>query len=102
MSQDKFDRLESKIDKLDERLDVITVVLERNTGSLETHIKRTNLLEERLMKIDDEEIKPIQKHVALVSNGFKGIVWFCSIITAIASGLLLLSQAGLFDLPSFK
>lgn len=102
MSQDKLDRLENKIDKLDSRLDNIAIVLERNTVSLETHIKRTNLLEDYVKTMDEEEIAPIKRHVMIVSYGFKGIAWFCGIMTALASGLLLLSELGILDLPSFK
>ena len=42
------DRLENKIDKVQETLASIDKTLAVNTESLVTHIKRTNLLESRL------------------------------------------------------
>lgn len=44
-------RIEDKVDKLDGRLDKIEVTLARNTVSLEHHIKRTDALETRVESV---------------------------------------------------
>ncbi len=58
MYDNRFDKLEVKIDKLDERLDRIDVTLAKQNECLETHIKRTNLLEKEI-----EPIKAMQQQV---------------------------------------
>jgi hypothetical protein len=60
------------MEHLDTRLDSIDITMTRNTLSLEEHVKRTNLLEERM--------KPVEKHVevmnalAKLSVGILGVV----------------------------
>jgi chromosome segregation ATPase len=71
-----MDRIESKLDKLDERMDKLDNTLaeisislvklqaidERNTSSLEEHIRRTELLEQHQdeqMTILEEKLKPV-------------------------------------------
>jgi hypothetical protein len=75
---EKFDKLENKIDLITEKINSIDKTLDRNTVSLEVHIKRTNLLE--------EELKPIKSHVALMNNLAKIIV-FLGILAAIYKNL---------------
>ncbi len=48
-------RILDKLDEMDKRLDNIDVTLAKQHVSLEEHIKRTNLLEEKL--------DPVEKHV---------------------------------------
>lgn len=61
-------RLEHKIDVIAEKIGSIDVTLAKQHVSLAEHIKRTAILE--------KEIKPIQKHVAMVNGALKliGIV----------------------------
>lgn len=75
---DKFKRIEDKLDTVVEKIHSIDKTLERNTTSLEYHILRTNLLE--------ADLKPIKSHVTLMNNIFKIIIFF-SIITAIYKNL---------------
>lgn len=88
----KLDKLEEKIDKLDSRLDSIDKILVKNTDSLEYHIARTNKLEQYV----EVELKPIKYHVALMSLGFKGVAWACSIATGLASFIYMAKKLGLF------
>lgn len=59
-NENRFDKIDVKFEKLDERLLSIDKTLERNTVSLEEHMRRTSILE--------EQIKPISKHVAMVQG----------------------------------
>ena len=79
MSNDNFDRLENKLDKIQDSLSNVDKILAVNTESLITHIKRTNLLEERL----ERELKPVTTHVERVN----GILKFVLFLVAI-SGLI--------------
>jgi len=65
---DKFQRLESKLDTLSDKLVDIDKTLVRNTVSLEDHVRRTNLLEEKLA--------PVERHVAMI----QGIVKFIALM----------------------
>lgn len=71
MSDNK--RVEDKIDKIVEDISEIKVTMARNTGSLETHIRRTELLEGRL--------EPVEKQ----SNMILGAAKLIGIIAAIAA-----------------
>ena len=48
MSSDRLERIENKLDKVVDGIGVINVTLARNTSSLEEHVKRTNMLEEKI------------------------------------------------------
>jgi archaellum component FlaC len=60
-----LDRIENKIDKIDQRLDKVDQHLAVYNAQLEIHIKRTTQIE--------EELKPIELHVASVRNFFKWV-----------------------------
>jgi hypothetical protein len=82
--------LESKLDRLEDKLDQISVTLLVNTSSLEKHMLRTELQEKQL-EILKAEIVPITKHVSQVSGGLKvlGILSLVlSIVITIKSLLL--------------
>lgn len=70
--KERLDRLDSKIDKLDESLNKINITMIRNTDSLEYHIKRTDILQAEVKKID-EGIKPLEKHLHYVHGIAKGL-----------------------------
>ena len=91
----KLDKLEEKVDKLDSRLDSIERVLDRNTQSLEIHMKRTDTLEQYV----STELKPIKAHVAVVSLGFKGIAWACGIVAGIITFMYMIRDLGLIHWP---
>ena len=59
------DVLKMLLERLDQRLDNVDITLARLTVSVEEHVKRTNLLEKQIEKTNDE-IKPIQAHVAFM------------------------------------
>jgi len=68
------DRVESKIDIIQEKISLIERLMERNTVSLEHHIKRTDLLEEKL--------EPVENHVKLI-NGIVKILLGLAALTAL-------------------
>ena len=74
-------RLEAKLDKLDERLDSVDLILVRNTGSLEEHMRRRQLAEEAI-DILRRELKPVQTHVARVDGGLK-LLGILSVVLAV-------------------
>lgn len=62
---DKQDKLETKIDLITDRLNSIDVTLAKQSVILEEHVKRTNLLEDK--------IAPVEKHVLVLHAVFKMI-----------------------------
>jgi uncharacterized coiled-coil protein SlyX len=62
---DRFNRLEEKIDKIDDKLAKTNEILAAQHVSLEMHMKRTDLLEQKL--------EPVERHVAAVHTILKFI-----------------------------
>jgi hypothetical protein len=91
MSNDRFDKLESKVDRLDERLDTITVVLDRNTNSLQEHMRRSDANEAAIEEVK-KAMSPVVSHVQRITWAVRGIFWFVSILAAAA---LLAHQLGI-------
>lgn len=67
--KDLKDWLGPKFDKLEDEVVQIRIIQSSQASDLAHHIKRTNLLEERLEQIA-EEIKPVQNHVQKVNGAF--------------------------------
>ena len=78
----KFDKIEEKLDKISEHLSDIDKTLVRNTSSLDEHIRRTNLLEEKML--------PVEKHVTQVNGALKliGVISLLLSIFLALKGLL--------------
>jgi hypothetical protein len=91
---EKLDKVTGMLEKLDERMDSMSITLVRNTDSLEHHIARTNLLEEYVKT----EIDPIKKHVDMVRHGAQGVIWVAVALAGIAAFLVTLRELGLLKL----
>jgi predicted nucleic acid-binding Zn-ribbon protein len=70
-----LDRLESKIDKIDERLDRIEIQITKNTSSLEEHMRRTEALEEL--------VKPIHEDRLALYKGMKLLAWSVALLAGV-------------------
>jgi chromosome segregation ATPase len=81
-----LEKLDEKLDKVEERLSAIDITLAKNTQSLDEHIRRTELAEEAIIIIKDE-LKPIQKHVTQVHTVLQAI-GFISILVSIVVGIV--------------
>lgn len=79
----KFDKLDERMDKLDKNQSESNIILAKQEVSLSEHIKRTNLLEERL--------EPIEAHVQLV-NGILKTIGGIAVIVTIISGIVKILQ----------
>jgi hypothetical protein len=75
---DDLKRFEFKLDKIDQRINNIDVTLAAQHESLKDHIRRTNILE--------DQIKPIQKHVAMV-DGITKFIGLLGILAGIAEAV---------------
>ena len=72
-------RLEDKIDKITDKIANIDVTLGKQSVILEEHVKRTNLLEEKL--------EPIEKHVHMIQGALK-LFGLIAMFVAILEGLM--------------
>lgn len=70
--------VDQKLDKIVDTLGQQAVTLERLTVTVEDHVRRTNILE--------EDIKPIKKHVWMVSGALK-LIGLMATVAAIAEGI---------------
>jgi archaellum component FlaC len=62
-SDDRLDRIEDKLDRINDKIANIDVTLAKQSVILDEHIKRSNMLEEKM--------KPVEKHVAIINTIFK-------------------------------
>jgi regulator of replication initiation timing len=65
--EDRFNRIEDKLDGVSKEISEVNVHIAEIKKDLRYHIKRTDLLE--------LEVKPIKKHVVMVSGSFAR--YFC-------------------------
>lgn len=73
---DRLERIENKLDKVVDQIGEIKETTAKQQVSLDYHIKRTDLLEEKL--------EPVEKHVELISALFK-IIGGLAVIAGIVS-----------------
>jgi chromosome segregation ATPase len=78
--------LEEKLEKISEKITQIEVTMERNTGSLEKHMLRTDLSEKRLEHME-EALKPITKHVNHVEGALK-LLGALATLTGVVTGIV--------------
>lgn len=92
MSDERFDKLETKIDKMDDKLDRIDKNMAVNNVLLDNHIKRTELAEQQI-EILKQQIIPVTEHVAMITSfpdKIKNLIYFISKILTIISTLVAL------------
>jgi gamma-glutamylcysteine synthetase len=72
--ENAVDKLHTKVDEVNDKLADINTTLNRNTDSLELHMKRSDTLETMLKHQElsfEAQIEPIKKHVNMVKGGIK-------------------------------
>ena len=84
--QQQLNRIELKVDKLDERLDSSEKVAIKQEHNLELHMKRSDLLEQSQTDLK-EAVKPILK-VYTVAWGICKIVAATALVVTLVSGVL--------------
>ena len=67
-----LEKLESKFDAMQEKIDAITEKVVENSAVLEEH-QRRSLANEKMVEMLKEEVKPIQRHVIMVDGVLKFI-----------------------------
>lgn len=68
--KDQLDKIEAKVDIIEEKISSIDVTLAKQAKDLEHHIYRTELAEQNLDLIRQEMV-PVKKHVALMDASLK-------------------------------
>ena len=67
---DPFDRVHEKLDKIVCEIGEIRVLDAVQNQQLKEHIRRSDLLEQRVEQVD-KQLKPIQDHVTVIRGLFK-------------------------------
>ena len=83
--------IDNKVDEVKEKLHNIEIVQTRMESDLKYHIRRTDILEEKVMEID-EKVKPVEsaKDIALFTG--KVIAFIGTLTMAIVSIMKLISK----------
>jgi hypothetical protein len=76
--------MDSRLDRLDEKLDRVAELQAEMVGSLKEHIRRTEIAEDNIKQIADA-IRPIQEHVAFIRGLGKLGTGLLALITAIVT-----------------
>lgn len=76
---DDVKRFEDKIDKISDKMASMDTTLAKQSVILEEHVRRTNLLEEK--------IEPIEKHVHMV-HGVLKFIGIIGVFIAIFEGII--------------
>lgn len=63
---ENFERIDQKLDKIQDRLSSIDTTLALQHKSLDTHIKRSDSIEQRVEQVNSE-LKPVYVHVQIVN-----------------------------------
>lgn len=74
-----MEKLHGKIDKIAERINSIDVTLAKQHEQLKEHIRRTNILEQKL--------EPVEEHVAMINGAFK-FIGILSVIIGVITGII--------------
>lgn len=82
----KLDRIEIKIDKLDSRMDTIDITLANQAKDLEYHIKRSDMLEDMYVKVEEAN-KANTEHRLVQTNLFSTVGALVAFLSTLA-GLL--------------
>lgn len=83
--EDRFNRLEEKLDGINERLGNIDQTLVRQEKNLELHMYRTDLNEKAVAKMSTA-LEPLQRHVGHIEGGLK-LLGIISLVSAFIFGL---------------
>lgn len=79
MSDDRLNRIEGKVDKIVEHVSSIDVTLAKQHESLKDHIRRSDLLEQKLI--------PVEKHVAMMQGALK-LIGLMATLAGIAAAVI--------------
>lgn len=76
-----------KIERLDARLDAIQILQAIHTQQLKEHMRRSDLLEKRIEQVD-QELKPVNKKLAMVD----GVIKFLGITGLIVTTIQIITR----------
>lgn len=82
-----MEEISKRFDKVDERLIAIQTLQAVHGEQLKEHMRRSDLLEKRIEQVD-KELKPVEKHVAMMQGALK----FIGLLGTIAALLLAIKR----------
>jgi tetrahydromethanopterin S-methyltransferase subunit G len=79
-----FKTISDKLDKLDTRLDEISIILTGQAKDLQYHIKRSDQADAAI-EIVNERVKPIEEHVYFLRSVMKFLSYTAAVVTFFAT-----------------
>ena len=87
-TQARWDRIEEKLDRIADRLTAHSILHERNTVSLEEHIRRTDALEKRQLSYEERQAdfeKVTTRQLAMALLPIKSVKWMAAALIGLAA-----------------
>ncbi len=81
--KDLIDKIFTKVEKIDSRLDSIDKTLVKQHENLKEHMRRTELLEKQQEKLIHEELVPVKAHIEQVKGISKFVAFAIPLTIAI-------------------
>lgn len=82
----RLDKIETKIDGIQDSLHLIHLTLVKQEGNLKDHMRRSEINEENIQLLR-QEVRPIQDHVTKL-NGVVRLVGLSSIVAALLVSII--------------
>lgn len=83
--KDRLDRIDTKLDKLDERQDLMNVTLVRQAATLEDHTRRS-LANEEALEVLRQEVKPLITTQAAFGTMTKIVIRVGAVLGVLGAG----------------
>lgn len=96
--------INKKLDQIQDDVLDIKLTLERNTASLEEHIRRTAIAEKRIEMLAQQDInleKEVNKKLGPISDHVKMVNWTIKLLGVLGVVLIALDQLGILKLAFF-
>lgn len=89
-NDNRFDKIEDKIDTISGDITEIKVIMARNTASLEEHMRRS-LANEEAIDLLKEEFKPVRDHVKTIEGATAFAMGTAKILAGAAAAVTIIT-----------
>lgn len=92
MSDDVLSKILDKVDKISEDMSEMKVTSAKQQISLDTHIRRSDMLERLVSHLDEDKIAPLQEDMHMMKGAYKLLGASALIITIVLGIMKLLGH----------
>lgn len=87
MSDDVLSKILDKVDKISDDMSEMKVTSAKQQISLDTHIRRSDMLERLVSHLDEDKIAPLQEDMHMMKGAYK-LLGVVALIITIALGVM--------------